>query len=177
MPEITFADHPLHPQLIAGPLGLFPFSLAMDLMYLSTKKQSYADAAYYGMVGGYVTGMAAGAAGAADYWTIKPGTKTHRTANVHALLNLGAMGLYSLNLLMRRKKRTGILPTLLNIVGNAGLVVSSWYGGEMVYGQGMRVKPVSEGSGKELKLPGDQKIAKAAQRLEKQLAPSEPSKV
>ena len=63
MPLTTFAGHPLHPQLITMPAGLLPFSLVLDLLHLKTGRRSYADAAYYTMIGGLAGGVAAGAAG------------------------------------------------------------------------------------------------------------------
>jgi uncharacterized membrane protein len=172
----TFGGHPLHPQLVAFPLGLLPFSLAMDVMHAMTGDDSYADAAYYSMVGGYLGGLAAAAAGAADYLSIPPGTETKKVANLHGAMNLGVMGLYSLNLLMRggRRPPTGAVPGLLSLVGTAGLIVSAWYGGQMVYELGMRVKPLMEGpKAPEAKLPGDRKIERAFRQLEKRLAPAD----
>src|SRR5919206_2000479 len=101
MPRTTFAGHPLHPQLITMPAGLLPFSLILDLLYLKTGRHSYAEAAYYTMVGGLVGGLAAGAAGAADYFTIAPEDKAKRTADTHATLNLGLLALTGLNLALR----------------------------------------------------------------------------
>ncbi len=177
MAQTTLAGHPLHPQLISFPLGLLPTSLALDLMHLATGDRSYADAAYYTMVGGYAGGLAAGAAGAADYFTIPPGTKSKKTANIHAVLNLGVMGLYSLNLLTRAgRRRPGPLSLLLSLLGTAGLVAAEWYGGELVYELGMRVKPATKGeAGPEWKLPGDEKLEKAFEDLQESLAPAEPA--
>jgi uncharacterized membrane protein len=142
----------------------------MDVMHLFTGKESYADAAYYSMVGGYLGGLAAGAAGVADYLDIPADSQTKKVANLHGAMNLGAMGLYSLNLLMRRGQRppTGPLPVLLSLLGTAGLIVSAWYGGEMVYELGMRVKPLMEEGPQapEAKLPGDRKIEEAFRKLE-----------
>jgi len=174
MPVTTFAGHPLHPQLVEFPLGLLPFSFVMDLMHLATGKESYADAAYYSMVGGYAGGLAAGAAGAADYFTIPPNSQSKKVANLHATLNLGIMGLYSINLLLRRGRRppTGVLPTFLSLLGTAGLIASAWYGGELVYELGMRVKPLMEGEQPpDLKLPGDQRLEQGFRKVEHSLAP------
>jgi uncharacterized membrane protein len=147
----------------------------MDLLHLATGKKSYADAAYYTMVGGYVGGLAAGAAGAADYLSIPPGTESKKVGTLHGGLNLGIMGLYSLNLLMRRGRHSpGLFPTLLSVLGTAGLVVSQWYGGELVYKLGMRVKPIMEGEhAPEWKLPGDEKIERAFTQAEKRFAPAD----
>src|SRR5574339_76744 len=75
VPQVTFMGHPLHPQLIVMPAGLLPFSLVLDALHVATRDQSYADAAYYTMMGGFVGGIAAGAAGAADYGTIPSDSK------------------------------------------------------------------------------------------------------
>ena len=111
---------------------------------------------------------AAGAAGAADYLTIPSDTQSKKVANIHGALNLGIMGLYSLNLALRSRRRssTGIVPFLLSAAGTAGLIAASWYGGELVYELGMRVKPLMKGDeSPELKLPGDEKVhlARAAE--------------
>ena len=169
MAKTTLAGHPLHPQLISAPSALLPFSLVMDLMYDMTGDESYADAAYYSMMGGYLGGAAAGLAGAGDYADIPPESHTKQIANLHASLNIGIMGLYSLNLLMRRDRRprTGKLPMLLSAVGTAGLFISAWYGGHMVYEHGMRVKGVSPvADGPEMKLPGDKQIERPFSMLE-----------
>ncbi len=169
MPKTTLAGHPLHPMLILVPGGLLPFSLILDGLHAATGDASYADAAYYTMLGGYVGGLAAALAGGGDYLTIPSGSETKKTANIHAALNLSVLGLYSINLLLRRGKegRSGKLPVALNALGNAVLMTSAWYGGEMVYKQGMRVEGVSEvAPAPEVKLPGDEKIAGAFETVQ-----------
>lgn len=174
MPKTTFAGHALHPQLINAPAALLPFSFVMDLMHRGTAKPGYAEAAYYSMMGGYAGGLAAAAAGAGDYFAIPPGSHTKRIANLHASLNLGLLGLYSVNLLLRRGRKTptGTTPMLLSALGTTGLLISAWYGGHMVYEHGMRVKGVSPvADAPEAKLPGDKKIEGVFSRLE-QVAPA-----
>jgi uncharacterized membrane protein len=165
MPQSTFAGHPLHPQLITMPAGLLPFSLVLDLLHLKTGRRSYADAAYYTMIGGLAGGLAAGAAGAADYFTIPPEDKAKKVADIHATLNIGLLALTGLNLALRsRGRRSWSLPIFLSLVGNLGLFVSAWYGGHLVYEHGLRVKPAGPPSGEpELKLPGDDPIEQAIQ--------------
>lgn len=175
MPKTTFAGHALHPQLVLIPGGLLPFSFVLDAMNVATGKQSYADAAYYTLMGGLVGGLAAGAAGAADYLTIPPESGTKRTANLHATLNIAALGLTGLNLFLRRRRRdepVGGL-ALLSLATAAGVLVSGWYGGKMSYDQGMRVKGVSEvENAPELKLPGDENIKQVFERIEEAIAPT-----
>lgn len=168
MPKTTFAGHPLHPQLIVLPAGLLPFSFILDLMHLVTRKPGYAEAAYYTMMGGSVGAMAAAGAGAADYFAIPPNTETKRHANLHAGLNVGLLTLYSVNMLLRRGKNppAGPLPVLLSLLGTIGLIVSAWYGGHLVYEEGMRVRGVSPvADAPEVKLPQDERIEQAFNRL------------
>ena len=177
MPKTTFAGHALHPQLIVLPAGLLPFSAFLDAMSLATGKSSYSDAAYYTLAGGFVGGLAAGAAGAADYLTIPPESETKRTGNLHAAMNIGGLAMTALNLMIRSRQRegepVGALPAALSLATAAGVLVSSWYGGKMAYEQGMRVKGVSEVEHvPELKVPGDDSIKHAFDRLEEVVAPA-----
>ena len=159
----TLAGHPLHPMLIVAPAGLLPFSFIMDLMYCRTKQTSYSDAGYHAMSGGVYSAIAAGAAGAVDYMSIPPESQTKRTANTHAILNIGVMALFGANLAMRRNRKPPTTASLImSGVGTAGLLLSAWFGGHMVYEQGMRVKGRSEiDAAEDLKLPGDDAIKEA----------------
>ena len=164
----TLAGHPLHPILIVGPAGLLPFSFVMDLMHRATGEESYNHAAYHSMLAGIATGLAAGSAGAVDYLSIPEESRTKRTANTHAALNAAVMVLYGVNMAMReRDEAPSALSVALSGIGTAGLLLSAWFGGHMVYEQGMRVKGRSEiEHAKELKLPGDDAIARGIERLE-----------
>ena len=167
MPKLTVSGHPLHPILSDGWV-LFPFSLAMDVLARGTGRASYADAAYYSMTGGYAVGLAAAAAGLADYLTIRSGTSTKRTANAHALLNAAAIAAYTVNLALRRSSpsRVDALPFALSVVGTSLLGLSASYGGDLVYRHGMRVDGVSPVAGApEVKLlPGDDRVHEALER-------------
>jgi uncharacterized membrane protein len=167
MYKTTVARHPLHPMLIVGPAGLLPFSLAMDMMHRSTGEESYNHAAYHSMSAGIVTALAAGAAGAVDYMSIPDDSPTKRTGTTHGVMNIGLVAMYGLNLAMRSKdERPSGLCLALSALGTAGLLVSAWFGGHMVYDQGMRVKGRSEVEhAQDLKIPGDDAIADALERI------------
>lgn len=92
MPQVTLMGHPLHPQLIVLPAGLLPFSFVLDAMHAATRDQSYADAAYYTMIGGFLGGVAAGAAGAMDYGTIPSDSKAKQVGRLHGIMNRGTSG-------------------------------------------------------------------------------------
>jgi uncharacterized membrane protein len=144
MPKSTFAGHPLHPMLIVAPAALLPFGFILDAMHSSTHKASYSNAAYYSLVGGLVGGVAAAAAGVMDYLTIEPETDVKRTANMHAILNSGALAMTAANVMMRKDQPAHAGGSLaLAGIAALGVLVSGWFGGRMVYEQGMRVKGVS----------------------------------
>jgi uncharacterized membrane protein len=164
----TFLGHPLHPQLILFPAGLLPYSFLMDVMHHATGKQSYADAAYHTMWGGVVGGLAAGAAGAVDWSSIKSESKSKPIANLHAAMNLSMMALYGVNLMSRRNgnRRPGLFSTVLSGIGTAGLLISAWYGAHLVYDHGMRVRGVDELSdARDLAPPGDQAVTETLERV------------
>ena len=166
--KTTLAGHPLHPQLIVLPLGLLPFSFAMDLAYHATGKETFADAAYHTMAGGSVGGLMAGAAGAVDYLALPKEGHLKQIANTHALLNLGVLGLYAVNLASRgRERQPNLAQTLLSGACTAGLIVSGWYGAHLVYSHGVRVKgqdPI--GDAPEMKPPGDPALEHGFEALE-----------
>lgn len=177
MPKMTFADHPLHPQLIVMPTGLLPFSLAMDVLHLLTRRKCFADAAWYSLVGGYAGAAAAAVAGGGDYFAIPADRPVKRVANIHAVLNLLGMGLYSVNLVLRRgrERRSSLLTTLLSAIGVAGISISAWYGGHMVYEHGLRVRGISPADGsREVTLPGSHRVSDWMHQIEQRYAPAEP---
>lgn len=176
MPKSTLAGHPLHPMLVVAPAALIPFGFVMDAMYRSTGKESYSNAAYYSLMGGFVGGLAAGVAGAMDYLTIESETEVKRTANIHAILNSGALVLTAVNLLGRRSKsdhKGGSLA--LSSISALGVAVSGWFGGRLVYEQGMRVNDVSPVThAAELKAPMDESMQRAMLRIEKNVPAAGP---
>jgi uncharacterized membrane protein len=177
MPKLTLAGHPLHPMLIVAPAALIPFGFILDALHRASDDDDYANAAYYSLTGGLIGGVAAGVAGAMDYLTIEPQTDVKRTANVHALLNGGALALTAANVAMRRKgyRHTGG-SLALSALAAVGVLVSGWFGGRMVYEQGMRVKGVSpiERADELSILPADERVAHALQQVEQAMTPSGP---
>jgi uncharacterized membrane protein len=174
MPKLTLAGHPLHPMLIVAPAALIPFGFILDAMHRATDNDDYANAAFYSLTGGLVGGLAAGVAGAMDYLEIDSGTDVKQTANVHAVLNGGALALTAANLALRRDgyKHTGG-SLALSAIAAVGVIVSGWFGGRMVYEQGMRVKGVNpiEDAPEVHVVPGDERLAHALHDAER-YAPS-----
>jgi len=142
MARLTFAENPVHPVVNDYPAVLMPFSLVCDLLYAVTRRPTLRNASLLAQLGALGTGAAAAATGYADYESIPEGTEAKRLANVHASLNLGLLAAIGLGVLIRLPGRVRPLAFLLNVVANAGLFVSAWYGTHLVYRHGVRVRGV-----------------------------------
>ena len=98
---------------------------------------------------------------------IERDTDVKRTANVHALLDTGALALTAV--VMRkdtRSRRGGSLA--MSALAVAGVLVWGWFGGRLVHEQGRRVKGVSPVQDMpEPKAPGDECIEHAMLAAEK----------
>jgi uncharacterized membrane protein len=105
-----------------------------------------------------------------DYLTIERDTDVKRTANMHAMLNGGVMAITAANVIMRKNKPRHVGGSLaLSALGAFGVIVSGWFGGRLVYEEGMRVRGVSPVQDeRDLKmLPGDEKIEHAMAAAER----------
>jgi uncharacterized membrane protein len=170
MPKTTFLGHPVHPQLITLPSALLPFAFVMDVLFRRTGKGAFREAAHYALVGGVTGGVAAAATGAIDYLTIPSRSAEKQVANVHAALNVGLIAASLTNLALRLRGADGTepVPFALSAIGAVGVLVSGWYGGELVYEHGVRVrgKSIIE-TAPEARLPVDERIASALTTVER----------
>jgi len=144
----TVAEHPVHPMLIPFPIALWIFSLASDLISLfGFGGPVWKDIALYTMVGGIVGGLAAAIPGYVDYRSLSDPVIV-RVAQMHMLINVGLIVLFTVNAGLRIMYGTeALMPVFLSVLGVAGLGVSGWLGGELVYVQGVAVQPERESTG------------------------------
>jgi uncharacterized membrane protein len=126
--------HPLHPILVALPIGLWIFSLVCDLVYrFGPHEEMWRQMAWYAIVAGLVGAVAAAVPGTIDFFSITD-PLAGRVVLMHLVVNAGLVVLFALNAWLRSVLSPGsVLPLVLSIVGIAGLVVSGWLGGELVY--------------------------------------------
>jgi uncharacterized membrane protein len=141
----TVAEHPIHPMLIPFPIALWIFSLACDLIFLfGFGGPVWKDVALYTMTGGIIGGLAAAIPGYIDYRSLSDPVIV-RVAQMHMAINVGLILLFTINAGLRILNGTeALLPVFLSLLGVAGLGVSGWLGGELVYVQGVAVKPERE---------------------------------
>jgi uncharacterized membrane protein len=138
-------NHPIHPMLIPLPIGLWIFSLVADVVYRAGGGPLWVDIAYWTMIGGTVGALLAAVPGLIDYFALTD-RDAGRIATIHMVLNLTIVALYAVNLIVRSTADVpgGGLPFLLSLIAVALLLVSGWFGWELVYGKGVAVSPEIE---------------------------------
>jgi uncharacterized membrane protein len=137
----SFKGHPLHPILVALPIGLWIFSLISDLIFkFGYGGPVWNDVAFYTIAGGIVGALTAALPGLIDLVSIE-NPKSKSIGAWHMVINLLAVGLYCVNFWLRMHRAPGDnLPLTLSVVGILFIMVSGWLGGELVYVRGVAVK-------------------------------------
>jgi uncharacterized membrane protein len=137
-------DHPIHPMLIPFPIGLWVFSLAADITFRVGGDPVWLTMAYWTMLAGTIGALAAAVPGLIDYLALTD-PRAKRIGTVHLTLNLMIVALFIANLVIRSiGPGTGPLPLVLSVVAVALLLVSGWFGWELIYGHGVAVTPQIE---------------------------------
>jgi uncharacterized membrane protein len=136
--------HPIHPMLVAIPIGLWLFSLICDLVFVfGGGAEEWDIVAFYTMVGGIVGALCAAVPGFIDMLSLPAGLK--RIALVHMGINLSVVALYAINVWLRATSETASVLTLwLSLLAVVMLGVSGWLGGKMVYVHGVAVETPPE---------------------------------
>ena len=137
----SIAKHPIHPMLVAFPIGLLVFSLICDLIQLiGWGGAVWADVALYTMAGGIVGALLAAVPGLIDLLSLSGRPKT--LGIWHMCINLLVVAIFAIDFWLRTTNvATSNTPVLLSVVGVGLLGVSGWLGGQMVYVHGVAVEP------------------------------------
>jgi uncharacterized membrane protein len=137
----SIGNHPIHPMLVALPIGLWVFSFVCDLIRVTGIGSAvWWDVAYLTMAGGLVAALVAAVPGVVDMFAISD-PKVGRIAWNHMVLNLVVIALFAVNLYWRTGAAPGgVFPVLLSLAGVLVLGLSGWLGGEMVYVHGVGIR-------------------------------------
>jgi uncharacterized membrane protein len=139
----NIAKHPIHPMLVAIPIGLWIFSLICDLVLVfGGTSENWAIVARYTMVGGVVGALIAAVPGFIDMLALPAPVK--RIALMHMSINLTVVALYVVNIYLRRRGIEDGITVWLSVIAVAMLAVSGWLGGKMVYVHGVAVETPPE---------------------------------
>lgn len=146
MTPASIKKHPLHPILVAIPIGLLIFSLVCDFVYfLGGHVLSWAEVAYYTLGGGIVGALIAAVPGLVDLLSIQ-NPEHKRTGIIHMCVNLVAVALFVADFWLRRQQAAPTaIPFVLSLLGVGLLGVGGWLGGHLVHVAGISVDTESAG--------------------------------
>lgn len=136
----TFLGHPLHPVLIAAPIGMWSGASLLDLAGERRAARTLVGA-------GLLAALPTAAAGFADWSSIGAFRKPKRVGLVHGVANLATAGIYLASWLARRRGDHARGASLA-LAGSAGLVVGGYLGGHLAYSQGVAVNRNADWSAK-----------------------------
>lgn len=138
----SVAKHPIHPMLVALPIGLWIFSLVSDVIYMmGWGGPIWNDVAFYTMAGGVAGALFAAVPGLIDLLSIT-NSQVKKIGIWHMCINLAVVALYAINLWLRYSAPANASPPIwLSVIGILLLGISGWLGGEMVYVHGVAVEP------------------------------------
>lgn len=134
--------HPVHPALVAVPIGAWIASFVFDVASRLVSDGHFLAEGSRWLIGlGVLGALAAALAGFLDLVAIPPGTRAFRIAIAHMSINLTVTGLYGVGFALRggSADRVGWGPLVLSAVALAGLGVGGWLGGTLAFRYGVRV--------------------------------------
>jgi uncharacterized membrane protein len=140
----SIEKHPVHPMLVAIPIGLWVFALVCDVVHATGGDAVWQTVATYCIAAGIVGALVAAVPGLIDYFSIDEAAM-RKIANLHMAVNLGAVAIFAINLWIRfRVPAERYLPLGMSLVGVLAIGVGGWLGGEIVYIKGMGVEAVEK---------------------------------
>jgi uncharacterized membrane protein len=149
----SWFGHPVHPALVAFPIGMWCLGTTMDFISIFTKNKCIQEAADHSVTAGLVGAGMAAATGLGEFMRVPKDEHAQSTALTHATVNVSAVAVNSINAIIRNGRRAtgrpgGALPKFLSLVGISLISYSSWLGGSLVYRHGTAVNVEHEAGGK-----------------------------
>jgi uncharacterized membrane protein len=145
--KFAIAGHPIHPMLVAFPIGLFAWALFANVVYAaSDSDRTWYEISYWSSIAGIVGALVAAIPGAVDGLTIGRDSEARSKAMLHGTLNVVVTGLFAGAVLLMRDDgaRSGgdlSMAVGLQAVAVGLLLLSGWIGGEMVFRDHLAVVP------------------------------------
>ena len=133
----TWLGHPLHPALVAIPVGAWSLAMMLDALdALGARKELRAGADFavgFGLLGA----VGSAVTGAAD-WSESDG-RGKTIGLLHGMLNVAATALYTTSYFMRKQKKQRASGVALSMLGFAIANASAYLGGHLVFGEQLGV--------------------------------------
>lgn len=126
--------HPVHPILVAFPIGLLATAVVFDVIYLFSGNPMVRDVAYWMIVSGIIGGLIAAPFGFIDWKAIPDNTRAKHIGLLHGAGNAVVLLLFIGSWLLRRQvpENPGAWAHLLSFLGVSLVLVTGWLGGELV---------------------------------------------
>ena len=134
--KAALGSHPIHPMLVAFPIGLFFTSLAFDVIGVELGYPLLTSAGWYCAVAGVCAGILAAIPGTIDLFSVVPPESSARTRGYkHALLNLLVIALFIAEVVYRQGPTyaPNLISLCLSGCGVFVLIFSGWMGATLVY--------------------------------------------
>lgn len=136
---------PLHAALVHLPIALFALGTLLDAASWIWARPEWqlVPAAFLSLVLGVAMALVASIPGFVDYSSIRSDHPGKKTATLHMVLNLVAVGLYALSIGLRFETlddpRTDLLAFIVSLVAFGVIGLSGYLGGVLVYDDGIGV--------------------------------------
>ncbi|HTA40305.1 MAG TPA: DUF2231 domain-containing protein [Candidatus Acidoferrales bacterium] len=130
--KATIAGHPIHPPLVAIPIGCFAAAAIGDVVSIWTNHGFLAVMGTWLIGFGVAGSIFAALFGFVDFVSAPMTMRAKRTASWHALLNVAVIVVFGTALAVRAGFPSSAAGYVLTFVGIAILAVSGWLGGELV---------------------------------------------
>src|SRR4051794_19046347 len=93
--RVSISSHPVHPMLVAFPIGLWVTGLIFDIIGVSGDRAMFYSVGFYLAVAGCIGALLAAMAGVVDLFSSVPPRSSARKRGVtHGLLNVTVLGLF-----------------------------------------------------------------------------------
>jgi uncharacterized membrane protein len=136
----SISDHPIHPMLIPFPFAFLSGAAAFDIAAAASHKPQLAQTAAHLRSTGIGAALAAAVPGLIDFFGTVPSGAPRKTATVHMISNLSALGCFlAASRRPRRDRMPGRGAIALQVLGTALLVTGGVLGGRLVYHHGVAV--------------------------------------
>lgn len=130
--KATLGNHPIHPMLVALPIGFFAGVLVSDIVSIWADRTFWSTMSEWLIAFGVLAALVAAIFGFVDYFSAPMSTAAKRTATTHMVLNLIVVVCYAAAFFIRYGDATSVLGYVVTYIGLALLLASGWYGGHLV---------------------------------------------
>jgi uncharacterized membrane protein/nitrite reductase/ring-hydroxylating ferredoxin subunit len=150
--KASIRSHPIHPMLVAFPIGLWVTSFIFDLIGAASHEQQYFATGFYLAIAGIVGAVFAALPGLIDLlYTVPPNSSAKNRGFIHGGLNTLVLILFIAEVVYRKGPTNPAdgLSLLISLIGVIGLGFSGWLGGTLVYRNQIGVDRRYAGAGKQ----------------------------